>query len=465
MKVKERKNQKGITLIALVITIIILLILAGVTLSIVFNGGIIDKSQTAVDNYDESAVKEKITLHLIEYKFIQASGDKTKTLTSFFTEKKNQNEITAILEDIDEYIVIEVDGYYMSIDKQTLEITKVNRDIIIRMEYPDGTALISTAKVIVTVENGNKNVDASSLKYGWSNSKTTAPTSWTSFASGATVTKEIVGSEKLYLWVKANYVGGNSSTEITQISSEFYADTVVPTVSLNKEGDVSGATSVKIIATATSGELGIKTVKYLKGEKNIEDFENGGIVLTENVNKLYEFNVDLNGIYTVYIEGNNGKKSIQTIQVENIKMLYLFNEGDECSDITGGWNGFFEDGNANLGRATIEDNVMKIENWAGAGSVSYAFISNNEMDLSEYSTMYIECEMKNDIFYYAGGGIVIGDWSGGKYAFFNETTNNYEFSGVKEFSLDDVSKNKSSYQVLLAAYNGGNFIIKNIWIK
>ena len=54
-----KKSQNGITLVALVITIIILLILAGVTLSIVFNGGIIEKSANAVDKYENSSANEK----------------------------------------------------------------------------------------------------------------------------------------------------------------------------------------------------------------------------------------------------------------------------------------------------------------------------------------------------------------------------------------------------------------------
>ena len=45
VKVNDKKN-KAITLIALVITIIILLILAGVVINFVINGGIIDKART-----------------------------------------------------------------------------------------------------------------------------------------------------------------------------------------------------------------------------------------------------------------------------------------------------------------------------------------------------------------------------------------------------------------------------------
>lgn len=52
------KSSKGITLVALVITIIVLLILAGVTLSIVMQTGIMDNSQSAVNAWDNSVANE-----------------------------------------------------------------------------------------------------------------------------------------------------------------------------------------------------------------------------------------------------------------------------------------------------------------------------------------------------------------------------------------------------------------------
>lgn len=71
-----KKQNSGITLIALVITIIILLILAGVTLSIVFNGGIIDKSQNAVDSYEYSSKNEDEKLSDLEAKFTQLYNER-----------------------------------------------------------------------------------------------------------------------------------------------------------------------------------------------------------------------------------------------------------------------------------------------------------------------------------------------------------------------------------------------------
>ncbi len=68
MKGKNLK-ERGITLIALVITIIVLLILAGVTLSIVLHTGIIDNSQKAVDTYQAQAKNETETMDYLQDKF------------------------------------------------------------------------------------------------------------------------------------------------------------------------------------------------------------------------------------------------------------------------------------------------------------------------------------------------------------------------------------------------------------
>ena len=71
MKKEDKKNvskkiikkAKGITLISLVITIIILLILAGVTLSLTLgDNGIITQAQKAKEAQEIAAIKEDIQL-------------------------------------------------------------------------------------------------------------------------------------------------------------------------------------------------------------------------------------------------------------------------------------------------------------------------------------------------------------------------------------------------------------------
>ncbi len=52
------KGQKGITLVALVITIIVMLILVGVSVTVALNGGLFDSAKTAADNTEAAAESE-----------------------------------------------------------------------------------------------------------------------------------------------------------------------------------------------------------------------------------------------------------------------------------------------------------------------------------------------------------------------------------------------------------------------
>jgi len=55
-------NSKGITLVALIISIIVLLILATVSINLVMNNGLLDKAKSAVDKYSEGEIRERIML-------------------------------------------------------------------------------------------------------------------------------------------------------------------------------------------------------------------------------------------------------------------------------------------------------------------------------------------------------------------------------------------------------------------
>lgn len=69
-------KNKGITLIALVITIIVLLILAGVSIATIFKeDGIITKAQGATRSHEKNKIIEDIQLEIMEKKIEIASGD------------------------------------------------------------------------------------------------------------------------------------------------------------------------------------------------------------------------------------------------------------------------------------------------------------------------------------------------------------------------------------------------------
>lgn len=83
---KRTKTQKGITLIALLITIVILLILAAVAISSITNDGIIHESQGATSKHEIAQEKENIQLTIDEWsigKYFVAG----KTFEEFLGEK------------------------------------------------------------------------------------------------------------------------------------------------------------------------------------------------------------------------------------------------------------------------------------------------------------------------------------------------------------------------------------------
>ena len=77
---QKLKNEKGITLVALVITIIVLLILAGVTLSMVMGeSGIFGKANSAKEKTQLSNAEETIKLAVLENQVKSVSGDAALT--------------------------------------------------------------------------------------------------------------------------------------------------------------------------------------------------------------------------------------------------------------------------------------------------------------------------------------------------------------------------------------------------
>ena len=73
---KKITNQRGITLLALVVTIVILLILSGITISSVFgDNGIIEKSKIAKNEVEVGTVKEALKLYYLSNDIGQKEQD------------------------------------------------------------------------------------------------------------------------------------------------------------------------------------------------------------------------------------------------------------------------------------------------------------------------------------------------------------------------------------------------------
>ena len=119
---KKLKTAKGITLIALVITIIVLLILAGVTIAALSGpNGILSNANKAKEQTAESGAREKINIAAI------GSYDNTGRFDSEKFKEEIQNMGGTIIAEDDSTITVEMDGYEAVVNKETGEIISIEK--------------------------------------------------------------------------------------------------------------------------------------------------------------------------------------------------------------------------------------------------------------------------------------------------------------------------------------------------
>ena len=127
---KLSKYQEGITLIALVITIIVLLILAGVTIAtLTGENGLLERAEEARNQTEEGALEEEVQLKMTE-----------KETDKHFGEER---ELIEYLNEIQDATVEEMatgDGYYVKRGNATVTVYKDGEVIEGKVDIWDGTS-------------------------------------------------------------------------------------------------------------------------------------------------------------------------------------------------------------------------------------------------------------------------------------------------------------------------------------
>ena len=105
---KEEKlfsSQRGITLIALIITIIVLLILAGITISLVVgDNGVLNQSTKAVERTSHGQVQEQVQMELANYEAYKRTGETDKTSIEYLLDDGYLTEVEG-----EEYYIVSPD--------------------------------------------------------------------------------------------------------------------------------------------------------------------------------------------------------------------------------------------------------------------------------------------------------------------------------------------------------------------
>lgn len=173
-KISYNKANRGITLVALVITIIILLILAGISIKMLSGeNGIISKILIAKEKNEIESTKEKLNTFIDELQIEKMGAAKLKDLEELEKESKIQLE-TEINENT-EYVNVAIDGFIFCIDsnfninflnkidsKANISLKEENGSIIIKIS---GKKDINAIKIV----NPNGNVYTKEVEEDYKN--------------------------------------------------------------------------------------------------------------------------------------------------------------------------------------------------------------------------------------------------------------------------------------------------------
>ena len=313
-------ENKGITLIALVITIIVLLILAGVTIAtLTGDNGILTRTEQAKKATGEAGAKEKVQVEALGSFDRYGNFDMNMLKENLKTNLGLQNN--DIKDNGDGSILVTVDGYKVKVDNMGNVTMVGDEEIIVELTdiyptlYTDGTLAFSNNNEIISGKEVSKqyaNIKGQIYSYDNNARKPTTPwyDDWEKIKT-VIFTNEIVPSN--LDWWFSNLVN-LTSMDLSGLNA------------INVTSMVATFSSVGLIELDLSNlnTLNVKNMGGMfEGSQNLEKITFGGKFSTENVTDMsYMFN------YCTSLK-NLDVSSFNTSKVTN--MLYMF---ANCTNVT-----------------------------------------------------------------------------------------------------------------------------------
>ena len=271
----KTKEMKGITLVALVITIVVLLILAGVSINTVLgDDGIIKKAKEAAEATKRASAEEEMNRLVLEYQL--ASND--ETLESFLQEKVTEGRIDGVTDNGDGTITItkKVEGkdYTITVKKPVA---------------PTPSVKVGAIRVVSDSTGAGSSLGEASTRKGTT----------------------------LYIMIESTISGGT-----TTVSPEVpYAVTENGTYKFTVTGTVDGKTYTKNVTA---------TVNQYKNEINLDEIQIGDYV-------NYTYDIDsASSSYTLESKysGNSSNQTIAQTTGLTWKVLNVDKENDTVDIIS-----------------------------------------------------------------------------------------------------------------------------------
>ena len=219
------KSDRAITLIALVVTIVVLLILAGISITMLTNNGILDKSKLAVNEHKKAAAKEEMSLLISEYQ------------TDYYLQNNNSNSLANYIASqigsgkISQNGTITVSGNLMiyTFDNGDTVTISINGDNIVESTpQPVGKETTTTNRALSgkteneakysyknpIIPQGFKAIDTETAKWIYTDDTETTVSGWN---NGLVI--EDIQNHNQFVWVPCMITGDN--LEIAQYKNLF----------------------------------------------------------------------------------------------------------------------------------------------------------------------------------------------------------------------------------------------------
>ena len=178
LNIEVKENKKGIKLVALIVTIVVLLILAGVSLNLLIgNNGIITRAKQAKISNDLSSYKEQLAMFIADKKtenseFYESSLTAGKN-NLYYNTKTSEDEKTIkdIIKDVkDEYLdSLEVVKGKLTVNTKDKNIIKVAQAVGVEpnpYDIRDGVLQSSDGNLLLMDENGTLTIPDSVVTIG-----------------------------------------------------------------------------------------------------------------------------------------------------------------------------------------------------------------------------------------------------------------------------------------------------------
>ena len=296
MKTKKQKkiqSKNGITLIALIITIILLLILAGVTIAQLSENGVFGKARKAKDLSEYKAAKEMVDLKLIEVKMDCIGNDKEYTIAEIAKNIKND-------------LKIEIELYYNSTTSSIKNGVTEN--------------LVDLTGIVVSVDDYSRFkflIGSTGNIEGVTTEEITNTTAKTDFRTPEEF-EETIGTV-----IHTPKLNGSIMFEKTTVTS---SETINATITMQSNVAEITATDCKWVITNSAAQVG----------DNVESYTGGNLTSEGKIETIYSTDGDWY-IHVLIIDDDGNKKEIVSEKITVDSTTYSYTTSNMVEYDAGNW--------------------------------------------------------------------------------------------------------------------------------